>query len=128
GRTLPCPPLFVFPPAACALWPAVADDGVPVAIGFGLIGSCDLKRECFVVLERGSAIEAEAGNAHHGELDRQHIPFLPGRKVSRCPMHRADRGVGKRLCAKASRVLGVAVVPKANRVLCLLCHILSPLC
>jgi hypothetical protein len=32
------------------------------------------------VLECGSAIEPEAGNPHHGKLDRQHIPF---RKRSR---------------------------------------------
>src|SRR6185369_768383 len=38
-------------------WLAVADDCVPVAIGFGLLGSGDLKRECFVVLERGPAAE-----------------------------------------------------------------------
>jgi hypothetical protein len=29
------------------------------------------------VLERGSAIEAEAGNAYHGKLHRQHIRVPP---------------------------------------------------
>src|ERR1700676_738011 len=66
-----------FAPAALALFAAVADDRVPITISFGLVSGCDLKRERFVVLECGSAIEPEAGNPHHGKLYRQHIPFLP---------------------------------------------------
>ena len=89
-RNLPGQSPFVLAPAAHAFLAAVADDRVPVAIRFGLVNGCDLKRERFVVLERGAAIEPEAGNAHHGKLDRQYIPFLPGRKVSRGPVHRAD--------------------------------------
>src|SRR5262245_17156583 len=89
-RNLPGQSPFVLAPAARTLLAAVADDGVPVTIGFGLVGGCNLKREGFVVLEGGSAIEPEAGNPHHGKLDHQHIPLLPGRKVSRCAMHRAD--------------------------------------
>src|SRR5262249_56189885 len=112
-RDLPCPPPFVLAPTTRALFPAIADDCIPVAIGFGLIGSCNLKRECFIVPERWAAIEAEAGDAHHGELDRQHVPFLPRRKVCRCAMHHTDRGVGERLGVEACRVLRAAVVPKA---------------
>ena len=89
-RDLPGQSPFVLAPAARTLFAAVADDRVPVTISFGLVSGCDLKRERFVVLECGSAIEPEAGNPHHGKLYRQHIPFLPGRKVSRCAMHRAD--------------------------------------
>ena len=89
-RNLPGHSPFVLAPAARTLFAAVANDGVPVTIRFGLVNGGDLKRECFVVLERGSAIEAEAGNAHHGKLDRHHIPFLPGRKVSRGAVRRAD--------------------------------------
>src|SRR5215216_137616 len=66
---------FVLAPAARTLFTAVADERVPVS-------GCNLKRECFVVLEIGSAIKPEAGNSHHGKLDRQHIPLLPGRKIS----------------------------------------------
>ena len=34
------------------------------------VNGCDLKRECFVVLERGAAVEPEAGNVHHGKPNR----------------------------------------------------------
>src|SRR5687768_13408562 len=78
GRDLPGEAPFVLAPTARTLLPAVADDCVPVTIGFGLVGGCDLKRECLVVLESRSAIEPEAGDSHDGKLDRQHIPFLPG--------------------------------------------------
>ena len=108
--------------------PPVVDDGVLVAIAFDLVSGRNLKRECFVVLERRSAIEPDAGNAHNGELDRHHIPFLPRRKVSRCAVRRANSGIGKRLGIEACRVLYVTVASKTNRVLCLLCHSTSPWC
>ncbi len=41
-------------------------------------------------LEVGATIEPQAGNAHHGKRDRQHIAFLPGWKVTRCAIHRVD--------------------------------------
>src|SRR5512134_2203500 len=69
-RDLPGQSPFVFAPAARTLLAAVADDCVPVTIGFGLVSGCDLKRECFVMRELGSAIEADAGNPHDGKLDR----------------------------------------------------------
>src|SRR5262249_19838152 len=105
---------------------AVADDRVPVAIRFRLVSGCNLKRERLVVVERGAAVESEAGNAHHGKLDGQHIPSLPGRKVSRGEVHRTNGRFGKGPGVKSRRVLSVAVVPKANRVLCWLCHVTSP--
>ena len=126
-RDLPGQSPFVLAPAARALLAAVADDRVPVAIRFGLVGGRDLKRERLVVLERGSAVEPEARNAHHGELDGQHVPFLPRRKVARCAVHRADGRIGKGLGVEPRRLLGVAVVPEANRVLCWLRHVTSPL-
>src|SRR5215475_181064 len=125
-RNLPGQAPFVLAPAACALFAAVADDRVPVTIRFGLVSGCDLKRECFVVLEMGAAIEPEAGNSHHGKLDRQHIPLLPRRKISRCAVYRANGGIGEDLGVKTRRLLGVAIVPQANRVLCLLHHVTSP--
>src|SRR4029077_14549355 len=79
-RNLPGQASFVLAPAARTLFAAVAHDRVPVTISFGLVSGCDLKRKRFVVLERASAIEPEAGNSHYRKLDRQHIPFLPGRK------------------------------------------------
>src|SRR5277367_2551325 len=62
-RNLPGQSPFVLAPAARALLAAVADDRVPVAIGFGLVSGCDLKRERFIVLERRSAVEPEARDA-----------------------------------------------------------------
>ena len=117
-RDLPRQAPFVLAPAARALLAAVADDRVPVAVGLGLVVGRDLKRERLAVLERRPAVEAEAGDAHHGELDRQHVPFLPGRKVARRAVHRADGRIGKRLGIEPRRLLGVAVVPEADRVLC----------
>ena len=54
---------FVFAPAACAFFAAVIDDGIPVAVGFGLVGRRDLERERFIVCELRSAVQADAGNA-----------------------------------------------------------------
>src|SRR5438034_10902082 len=58
-RNLPGKAPFVLTPAACTLFAAIADDGVPVTIRFGLVSGGDLKRECFGVLESGCAIEPE---------------------------------------------------------------------
>src|SRR4051794_39596739 len=125
-RNLPGQSPFVLAPAARALLAAVADDRVPVAVRFGLVDGRDLKRERFGVLERRPAVEPEARNAQHGKLDGQHIPFLPRRKVSRRAVPRVDGRIGKGLGVKPRRVLGLAIVPKANRVLCWLYHVTSP--
>src|SRR5262249_8184166 len=47
-------------------------------------------------------------------------------KVSRCVVHRVNGRIGKGLGVKPRRVLGVAIVPEANRVLCWLHHVVSP--
>src|ERR1700760_896762 len=57
-RDLPGNAPFVLAPAACAFLPAIADDGVPIAIGLLLIVGGDLEREGFAMLERGTAVEA----------------------------------------------------------------------
>src|SRR5205814_5963697 len=90
-RDLPGQAPFVLAPAASALLTAVGEDRVPVTIRFGLVSGCDLKRERFVVLKFRSAVEAETGNIHYDKLDHQHLPFLPGRKVSRRAMYGAHR-------------------------------------
>ena len=89
-RNLPGQAPFVLAPPARALLTAVADDCVPVAIGFGLVSSCNLKRERLAVLERWSAVEPEARNSHHRKFDCQHVSFFAGGKVSRRAVHRAD--------------------------------------
>src|SRR3569833_1375167 len=90
-RNLPGHAPLVLAPAARALFAAVADDRVPVTIGFGLDYGRDLKRKCFALLECGSPIESESGNAHHCKFDRQHIAFFPGLKVSRREVHNANK-------------------------------------
>ena len=47
-------PIYVFAPAAGTLLPTIADDGVPVAVGFSLAVGGDLERKRLAVFERGS--------------------------------------------------------------------------
>jgi hypothetical protein len=83
GRDLPANAPLVFAPATLAFLPAIADDGVPVAIGLVLIVGGDLQREGFVVFERGAAIKPDARDAGNREFDRQHIARLAGWEVAR---------------------------------------------
>jgi hypothetical protein len=85
GVDLPGQSPFVLAPAARTLFAAVADNRVPVTISFRLVSGCDLKRECFVVLECRSAIEPEAGNPHHGKFDRSHLLAASSRPVEESP-------------------------------------------
>src|SRR5882757_2430309 len=55
-RDLPGDAPSVLAPAARALLAAIADDGVPVAVGLLLILGGNLEREGFVMPERGTAI------------------------------------------------------------------------
>src|SRR3546814_6262611 len=73
---LPGNPPLVLAPAARALLAAVADDGIPIAVGLLLIVGGDLEREGFVMLERGTPVEAETRNARNGEFDRQHVALF----------------------------------------------------
>src|SRR5690349_691550 len=49
----------ILAPAARALGTAVSDDRVPVAVRLRLVGRRHLERECLVVLERGTTVQAE---------------------------------------------------------------------
>jgi hypothetical protein len=69
------------------------------------------------MLERGTAIEADTRNPGNREFDQQHIACLAGRVVTGCTMDGAHRAVGKGLGVEARSVLGVLIVPEANRVL-----------
>src|SRR5262245_14310153 len=126
-RNLPRNTPLVFAPAALALLTAIADDCVPVAVRFALVFGCNLERECFVVLERRSAVEPEARNTQHGELDSQYVPFFPRWIICWCAMHYPDRRVRKCFGVESRSTLGVVFVPEADRVLCNLCHFISPL-
>jgi hypothetical protein len=110
-RNLPGQSPFVRAPAARVLLAAIADDRVPVAIRFVLVSGGYLKRECPVVLDPRSAVEPEARYAHHRKLDREHIPFLPRRKVARGEVHGIDGRIGKGLCVKLCCVFSIAIVP-----------------
>src|SRR5262245_25425215 len=69
-RDLPGNAPLVLAPAALALLATIADDRVPVAVGLLLIVGGDLEREGFVMLEHGSAIEANTRDAGNCEFDR----------------------------------------------------------
>src|SRR6266849_6099521 len=117
-RDLPGDAPLVFAPAARTLLAAIADDGVPVAVGLGLIVGGDLEREGFAMFERGTAVEAETRDAGNREFDRQHITRLAGWVVTGCTVDGTHRAVGKGLGIEAGSSLGVLIVPDANRVLC----------
>src|SRR5262249_35610336 len=110
-RDLPGEAPLVFAPAALALLAAITDDGVPVAVGLLLIVGGDLEREGFVVLERGTTVEADTGDARDLELDDQHITGLAGWVVAGCTVNGTYRAIGKGLGIEARSCLGVFVVP-----------------
>src|SRR6476660_9099643 len=114
-RDLPRHAPLVFAPAALALLAAIADDGVPIAIGLGLIVSGDLERKVFAMFERGTAVEADTRDAGNFEFDYQHISLLAGWVVTGCTVDGTHRAVGKGLGIKARSSLGILVVPDANR-------------
>ncbi len=66
----------ILAPTARTFLAAVADDRVPVAIRLFLIVRRDLKGKGLGVRERRAGVETQTGNAHNGELHRQHIALL----------------------------------------------------
>src|SRR5204863_4181235 len=90
---------------------AIADDGVPIAIGLSLIVSGDREREGFVMFERGTAIEADTRDTGNVEFDYKHISLLTGWVVTRCTVDRTDSAVRKSLGIKMSGVLSIPIVP-----------------
>src|SRR5262249_59466808 len=88
-------PPFVFPPPPRAPRPAITDDCVPVAVRLFLIFGRDLEREGFVMLEHGTAVEAETGYAEDRELHRQHVALPSTGIVAGRMEHGTDRAVGK---------------------------------
>src|SRR5215468_8743969 len=116
-RDLPGDTPLVFAPTASALLAAIADDGVPVAVGLLLIVRGNLEREGFAMLERGPAIEAETGDAGDREFDHQHVARLAGWVVAGSTVDGPHRAVWEGRGVEAGRSLGVLVVPYADRVL-----------
>ena len=71
----------ILAPAASAFLSAIADDGVPVTVGFLLVVGQDHEADRLIGLEIGSAVQADEGAAEHGERDREFGALCPTRKV-----------------------------------------------
>jgi hypothetical protein len=110
-RNLPRNAPFIFAPAAGALLAAIADDGVPIAVGLSLIVSGDLEREGFVMFERGTAVEADTRDTGNIEFDYKHISLFTGWVVTRCTVDGTHSAVRKGLGIKASGGLSIPIVP-----------------
>src|SRR5437588_3816640 len=94
-RDLPGDAPLVFAPAARALLAAIADDGVPIAVGLGLIVGGDLEREGFAMFERGTAVEADTTDTGNFEFDDEHISLLARWVVAGCTLDGTHCAVGK---------------------------------
>src|SRR6267154_713030 len=116
-RDLPGDAPLVLAPAARALLASIADNSVPVAVGLLLIIGGDLKRESFVMLERGTAVKTDAGDAGDCEFYRQHVALLAGWIITGCTVDDTHGAVGKGFGVEAGSSLCVLIVPQANRVL-----------
>src|SRR6266702_7536089 len=108
---------FVLAPSACALGAAIADDGIPVAIGLGLVLGNDLKRKGLIVLESRAAIQADAGDAHHRKLDREYVALFAIRVVAGGMMNRCHGTVRKSPGVEPGGFFCCAVIQKTNHVL-----------
>src|SRR5262249_46066859 len=69
------------------------------------------------VFERRAAVETETGNAHNGEVHRQHIALLAARKVTGSLVNAGYFTIRKGGGVEARRLMRVFVEPEADRVL-----------
>ena len=106
----------VFAPATFAGLAAVVDDGVPQAVGLGLVVGGDLEREGFAVLELRAAVQADAGDADDGECNREHVSLLASGVVGGRAEHLADGAVGEGGSVEVGGLDGAAVKPQAQGV------------
>src|SRR5512134_387085 len=97
-RDLPRDAPFVFAPAALALLATIPDDRVPVAVGLFLIVGGDLERKGFAVLECGTTVEADTGDAGDREFYRKHVALLAGWVVAGRAMDSTHRAAGIPWC------------------------------
>ncbi|MNI72058.1 hypothetical protein D3C73_1279780 [compost metagenome] len=95
----------------------VADDGIPQAIGLGLVLGGNLERERFAVLEGRAAIEPDTGDTADREFDGEDVTLLAVGEVARRVMHGGYFTVGKGLCVERGGLQRTAVVPDADGVL-----------
>ena len=107
-RDLPRHAPLVFAPAARALLAAIADDGVPIAVGLGLIVGGDQEREGFGVLERGPPLRPIRETPATLNSTTSTSPSC--RMGSHgCTPDGAHRAVGKGLGIKSGSGLGILV-------------------
>src|SRR3954468_24592427 len=67
--------------------------------------------------ERGTAVEADTGDAGDREFHGQHVPLLAGWVVTGCTVHGTHGAVGEGFGVEPGSILCVLIVPQANRVL-----------
>src|SRR5947207_5065685 len=116
-RDLPGEAPAVLAPTALAFRAAIADDRVPVTVRLFLILRRDLEGKGLSVLECRSAVETETGNAHDGELHRQHIALLAARIVTGSLVNSGYITIRKGDGVEARSLMRVFVEPEADRVL-----------
>src|SRR3546814_11061056 len=70
-------------PAALAFLAAIADDSIPVAVGFLLIFGHDLERKVLALRKCRPAVEEQRRDAHDRHLDHQRFALQIGRASCR---------------------------------------------
>ena len=88
--------------------PAIAGDGIPVAVGFGLVFGHHHEADAFVGLEHVAAVEAGKRAAADGEFHRQRIALFPAGEIGWRAKDRAHGAVGEGIGVEAGRFLGIA--------------------
>ena len=113
-RDLPGMPPAVLAPAAGAFLSAIADDGVPEAVGLFLIFCDHHEGDGLVRREVGAAIQADELAPEYGELDGQFVAFPAAGIIGGGGVHAIDMAVGKSGGIERGRFPGFAViVPEA---------------
>src|SRR3546814_1203322 len=108
--------LSVRAPAAGTFLGSVVDERVPQAVGLGLVVGGDLERERLAGRERRASVQADAGDARHGELDGQYVALLAGRKIPRRAVDRPHGAVREGFGIEGRGFERGAVEPEAARV------------
>src|SRR5262245_52007096 len=101
----------VLAPTALAFLSAIADDRIPVTVRLFLVLRRDLERKRLAVLERRTAVETEAGNTQHSEIDRQYVALFAIRVVAGCFVNTNHFTIWKGRGVEARRLMRVLVEP-----------------
>ena len=112
---LPADAPAILAPAAIALLAAVADNGVPIAVGLFLALGQHHEADGLVRRKGRATVETQEGSPEHGELHGQFIAFLAAGIVRRRRVHSVDMAVGKCGGVELGGLAGFAVVePQAG--------------